>query len=220
MQARTSDAVCYRVGRNAIAFECIADVSPALQRRIWRLTREAATWEGVTDVTAALQNLTLFLDPQRANDGDWERRLMDAWQRTRTTGDVALGSLFEIPVRYGGADGPDLAELAFACGLDESEVIARHCAGEYVVSFLGFAPGFAYLDGLDPALRAERRAVPRARVPAGSVGIGGSLTGVYPHAMPGGWNLIGRTERILFDQGNEPAALLSPGDQVAFVALP
>ncbi len=125
----------------------------------------------------------------------------------------------EIAVRYGGEDGPDLAGLASTLGLDEAEVITRHTAPLYRVAMLGFAPGFAYLLGLDPRLAAPRRPRPRTRVPAGSVAIGGLQTGIYPAALPGGWQLVGRTARVLFDAARQPPALLQPGDGVRLVAL-
>ena len=123
----------------------------------------------------------------------------------------------EIPVAYGGADGPDLDELAAARGLRPSDVIERHAAARFRVLFLGFAPGFAYLGGLPPALATPRRPTPRERVPAGSVAIAGEHSAVYPLAMPGGWNLIGRTDTTLFDAQRDPPTPLRPGRIVRFV---
>lgn len=125
----------------------------------------------------------------------------------------------EIPVRYGGDDGPDLAAVAAHCGLSPAEVVARHVAGTYTVAMLGFAPGFPYLVGLDQALATPRRADPRTRVAAGSVGIGGAQTGIYPAAGPGGWQLIGRSDIALFDVARSPPALLRAGDRLRFVAV-
>lgn len=125
----------------------------------------------------------------------------------------------EIPVCYGGEHGPDLEAVAVHAGLSPDAAVARHAAGDYTVAMLGFAPGFPYLLGLDPALHAPRRADPRTRVPAGSVAIGGAQTGVYPRELPGGWNLIGRTPLSLFDPRREPPALLAPGDRVRFCAI-
>jgi len=124
--------------------------------------------------------------------------------------------LVEIPVCYGGELGPDLGQVADHAGLDPTEVIARHSGAEYRVHLLGFIPGFPYLAGLDPRLATPRRDLPRTSVPAGSVGIGGTQTGVYPLESPGGWQVIGRTPLRLFDPGREPAALLRPGDRVRF----
>ena len=119
--------------------------------------------------------------------------------------------LVELPVRYGGEDGPDLAVLAEHARLSLDEVVRRHAAATYTVAFLGFLPGFAYLLGLPASLRMPRLAVPRTRVPAGSVGIGDAQTGVYPAESPGGWRIIGRTERAL------GADWVAPGDRVRFV---
>jgi len=126
-------------------------------------------------------------------------------------------SAVEIPVRYGGDDGPDLDAVAGHCGLRPEDVIELHAGARYEVLFLGFAPGFAYLGGLPVALSTPRRASPRERVPAGSVAIAGEQSAVYPQAMPGGWNLIGRTDTVLFDPARTEPALLSPGAAVRFV---
>ena len=123
----------------------------------------------------------------------------------------------ELPVHY---DGADLDEVARLTGLPVPEVVERHVSATYTVAFLGFAPGFAYLRGLDPALRVPRLATPRTSVPAGSVGLAGEQTGIYPRPSPGGWQLIGRTDAPLWDPDRDPPALLSPGDRVTFVAVP
>ncbi|AND67769.1 hypothetical protein ATSB10_03150 [Dyella thiooxydans] len=124
-----------------------------------------------------------------------------------------------VPVCYGGDAGPDLAEVARLTGLGADEVVARHAAGHYRVAMLGFAPGFPYLLGLDPLLAVPRRADPRTRVPAGSVAIGGAQTGIYPDALPGGWQLIGRTPLRLFDPAAAEPAALRPGDRVRFAPI-
>lgn len=122
----------------------------------------------------------------------------------------------EIPVCYGGTHGPDLAEVARHLELSIDAVIARHAAADYQVAMIGFAPGFAYLLGLDPELAMPRRRDPRQRVPAGSVAIGGTQTGIYPDELPGGWQLIGRTPLRLFDVTATPPSLLAGGDRVRF----
>ena len=121
-----------------------------------------------------------------------------------------------IPVCYGGAEGPDLAAIGAAHGLTADEVVALHSGAEYFVSAVGFAPGFPYLGGLPAALHTPRRPTPRTRVPAGSVAIGGALSGVYPFETPGGWHLIGRTPLRLFNPQGRPPALLQAGDRVRF----
>jgi KipI family sensor histidine kinase inhibitor len=120
----------------------------------------------------------------------------------------------EVPVAY---DGEDLAEVARLTGLSAAEVVQRHAAPDYLVAFLGFAPGFPYLVGLDSLLHVPRRRTPRTRVPAGSVGLAGEQTGIYPQPTPGGWQLIGRTSTVLFDAQREPPALLAAGDRLRFV---
>jgi len=127
--------------------------------------------------------------------------------------DAVAGDPVEIPVTYDGEDLPEVAELT---GLDAEEVVRRHTAPEYTVAFLGFSPGFPYLVGLDPALEVPRRDTPRTSIPAGSVGLAGTQTGIYPTASPGGWQLIGRTEVVLFDPERDPPALLGPGSRLRF----
>ncbi len=122
--------------------------------------------------------------------------------------------IVEIPTRY---DGPDLSEVAAHWGVREQDVARIHAAAEFRVAFCGFAPGFGYLTGLPARYDVPRRATPRTAVPAGSVALAGPYTGVYPRSSPGGWQLIGRTDAVLFDPAREPAALLSPGTRVRFV---
>ncbi|HEX9185708.1 MAG TPA: 5-oxoprolinase subunit PxpB [Vicinamibacteria bacterium] len=131
----------------------------------------------------------------------------------------APGRLHELPTVYGGEAGPDLAPLARERGLLEGDLVRLHAAPEYTAFMLGFTPGFAYLGLLPEALECPRRTTPRVRVPAGSVGLAGRQTGVYPVASPGGWQLVGRTSRRLFDPFREAPALLAPGDRVRFVPV-
>ena len=127
------------------------------------------------------------------------------------------GRFHEIAVVYGGDAGPDLRAVAERAGFDAATYVGLHAAAEYTVAFLGFQPGFPYLRGLPGPLHAARRRSPRTRVPAGSVAIGGTYTGIYPSQGPGGWQLIGRTAATLFDPERDPPALLLPGDRVRFV---
>ncbi|MBB6284806.1 inhibitor of KinA [Geobacillus subterraneus] len=177
---------------------------------------QAAQKEGIMEIVPAFSSLTVYYDPLVAgNYADvctWLRENIgssgqDARRSTRTT---------VIPVCYGGEFGPDLADVARFHGMTEDEVVALHSAGRYRVYMIGFSPGFAYLGGLSPRLATPRRTVPRTMVPAGSVGIAGGQTGVYPLATPGGWQLIGRTPLKLFDPHREEPSLLSAGDIVQF----
>jgi KipI family sensor histidine kinase inhibitor len=123
----------------------------------------------------------------------------------------------EIPVSYGGDDGPDLGDVASLHGLSAADVVRMHSSASYVVGFTGFSPGFPYLFGLPEALATPRLATPRTRIAKGGVGIGGSYTGVYPQATAGGWRIIGRTDLELFDPTREPPVLLAPGTGVRFI---
>lgn len=123
----------------------------------------------------------------------------------------------EIPVEY---DGEDLALVADSCRLSVAEVVRRHRAPTYTAAFCGFAPGFAYLIGGDPALQLPRRVEPRTRVPAGSVAIAGEFTAIYPSASPGGWRLLGHTDAAVWRTDRDPPALLAPGTRVRFVPRP
>jgi KipI family sensor histidine kinase inhibitor len=123
----------------------------------------------------------------------------------------------EIPVTY---DGDDLADVASHTGLSEDEIVAAHTGTPWTVAFGGFAPGFAYLVGGDERLVVPRRDSPRTSVPAGSVGLAGEFSGVYPRSSPGGWQLIGHTDAVMFDVDRDPPALLAPGSRVRFVEAP
>ena len=129
--------------------------------------------------------------------------------------EAASPGLIELPVCY---DGPDLEAVADAAGLSVSDVITRHSQATYQAAFTGFAPGFAYLTGLDPVLRLPRRANPRSSVPPGSVAIADAYSAVYPRASPGGWHLLGTTDATIFDAERDPPALIAPGSTVRFVA--
>ncbi|WP_240922413.1 5-oxoprolinase subunit PxpB [Oleiagrimonas sp. C23AA] len=150
----------------------------------------------------------------------WEAQLRELLRDLdRQAEPSATPRTHRIQVNYGGEVGADLEQVARHANLSVDEVIARHTAPEYQVAMIGFAPGFAYLLGLDEALHTPRREAPRTRVPAGAVAIGGAQTGVYPSELPGGWQLIGHTDTRLFDPADsERPCLLAPGDRVRFVA--
>jgi inhibitor of KinA len=176
----------------------------------------AARVRGVRDVVPAYASVGVHVDPLRFDQAALEAVLAADWHEARAADDSRL---VDIPVCYGGAFGPDLADVAAFAGCSEADVVARHSAGRYRVYMLGFLPGFAYLGGVDPSIGMPRRASPRAAVPAGSVGIAGGQTGVYPYESPGGWQLIGRTPVRMFDPDRSVPALLAPGDRVRFVPL-
>jgi inhibitor of KinA len=178
---------------------------------------------GLRDLVPAYATLAVHYDPRAwSSTGASPHEALAAAIRQlwETLGPEAAAPsrLVTLPVWYGGEWGPDLGEVAARCRLSEAEVIARHTAPEYRVFMLGFAPGFPYLGGLDSRIATPRRDTPRTRVPAGSVGIAGPQTGVYPLASPGGWQIIGRTPRELFQAGAEEPCLLRPGDRLRFQA--
>ncbi len=215
MEALAEDALLLRFG---------TAIDPTTNARVHAAMRDVqARWPDI-ECVPAYASLLLRFDPAQwiGTDGrSPHQRLHDAVRAaagdaTRSE-DPARGIV--IPVLYGGEWGPDLADVARHARMPEHEVIARHGAAAYRVAMLGFAPGFPYLLGLDPALAMPRRADPRLSVAAGSVAIGGLQTGIYPQALPGGWQLIGRTPLTLFDLRAASPSMLQPGDQVRFRAI-
>ena len=166
---------------------------------------------GVVELVPGYRTVLVVADPARAEVVDELAAELPDLELPQA--DEVAGEPVEIPVSY---DGEDLPEVARLTGLEAEEVVRRHTAPEYTVAFLGFSPGFPYLVGLDPALEVPRRDTPRTSIPAGSVGLAGGQTGIYPTASPGGWQLIGRTEVTLFDPGRDPPALLAPGGRLRF----
>jgi KipI family sensor histidine kinase inhibitor len=175
---------------------------------------------GVVDVVPAFGRIAVFFDPTQAATfealGD---ELQIVAGRSAASASANAARTIRIPVCYGGEHGPDLAVVAARARKSAEEVIAQHAGAEYVVQAIGFAPGFPYLGGLPAELATPRRDTPRARVPPGSVGIGGTQTGIYPLETPGGWNLIGRTPLDLFDATKAEPALLQAGDRVEFRSI-
>ncbi len=205
------------LGEAALLCELPPPATLEAQQRFWALADQAIGWPELRELLPGMNNLTLVFDPAHPDSAQLEARVQKAWSKLKSA-PAAPGRLVEIPVHYGGAGGPDLADVAAHTGLTNDEVVRRHTAGEYTVYLLGFLPGFAFLGGLETALATPRRSEPRTAVPAGSVAIGGTQTGVYPLVSPGGWHLIGHTAIKLFDPAADPPTLLQPGDRVRFVA--
>lgn len=174
------------------------------------------------DIVPAFDTLALCIDLEAFADAAEALAEPRRWLASfRLDGDLNSTHLVArshtIEVRYGGKSGPDLEAVAAHAGISAQVLIDRHCSAEYQVAMLGFAPGFPYLIGMDAGLAIPRHATPRTDVRAGSVGIAGAQTGIYPRSGPGGWQIIGQTDQILFDAGSEHPALLQPGDSVRFV---
>ncbi len=168
---------------------------------------------GVVDLVPAARTLLLRFDPDTADADEIERAVRRA-RPTRVAEREA--ELVEIPVTY---DGEDLAEVASMAGLTPRQVVAAHTGTEWTVAFGGFAPGFGYLTGATWPFDIPRRTESRTTVPAGAVALAGAFSGVYPRSSPGGWQLIGRTELIMWDTDRDPPALLRPGVRVRFVEV-
>ena len=187
-----------------------------LHRRLWVDDRAPGLLDAVTGARTLLlvADSAAALGPIRSVAETALRELSGSAGAPARAPERADAIDVEIMVHY---DGPDLADVAELTGLSPEEVVAAHTGQVWRVGFSGFAPGFAYLVGGDPRLDVPRRSTPRTRVPAGSVGLAGEFSGIYPRSSPGGWQLIGRTEQVLWDLDREPPALLRPGLWVRFV---
>jgi KipI family sensor histidine kinase inhibitor len=203
------------LGERAVVLELEPPISLESQQRIWGLNQRLQSYADVLEVIPGMNNITLILRDPQQSPLDAIERLQRWWEESEAQ--LPESRLVEIPVIYGGESGPDLSVVAEHAAMTPHQVVELHSSNDYVVFFIGFQPGFPYLGGLDPRLHIPRRAEPRVAVPAGSVGIGGSQTGVYPLASPGGWQLIGQTRTALFDPLQQPPTLLRPGDRVRFV---
>jgi len=200
--------------------------------RIFQLLQRAAI-PGIIELAPAYTSVAIFFDPTAVTKKrEVTDELIDGLvQRVRevVAGGVDPGSrtrrkrsdvrLMEIPVCYDAEFAPDLQDVAGHAQISTKEVIELHSGSEYRVACIGFVPGFTFLAGLPRNLATPRRDVPRKEIPAGSVGIGGAQTGIYPLRSPGGWNLIGRTPLKLFDPTKDPPTLVCPGDRVRFRAI-
>lgn len=209
-------------GEGGIVVELGEAIDDAVNARVHALARAVRERLGaaVEEVVPSYRSLLVVHDPLRSPRAALVRRLRALAARVEAPR-TGPRRVVRVPVRYGGAAGPDLDEAARLCGLSPEELVRRHAAPVYRVHLLGFTPGFPYLGGLDPSIAVPRLAVPRTRIPAGSVAIGGEQTGIYPVESPGGWRLVGRTPLRLFDPA--PAAerpfLLAPGDGVRFAPV-
>ncbi|RRR71305.1 MAG: 5-oxoprolinase subunit PxpB [Candidatus Viridilinea halotolerans] len=171
---------------------------------------------GMLAAVPAISSLLITFDPLVATHEQLQAQI-EPLCATFGPAPAAPLRIHELPVAYGGTDGPDLVAVAQALGMTPQAVITLHSGQLYRVMMLGFAPGFPYLGPLPAALHLPRRATPRSAVPPGAVAIAAGLTGIYPTSLPGGWHLIGRTPSILFDPHADPPARLAPGDGVRFL---
>ena len=209
------------LGSAGFCVELGDSLTAATNARVRALDRalERRPFDGLLEAVPTLCSLLVLYDGAAIRPAAVAREL-EARIADLESAPASPGRLHELKTRYGGEDGPDLAVLARGRGLSERELIALHTGGEYTAFMLGFKPGFAYLGLVPEPLECSRHETPRVRVPAGSVGLAGRQTGVYPVSSPGGWQLIGRTAARLFDPWRDEPSLIAPGDRVRFVAVP
>ncbi len=207
-------------GDSSLLIEFGKEISPEVNQRIAatvQLMKEQHI-EGLADVIPAFCSLLVNYDPRVARYEKMRKRLEGLVRM-----DIKVGErkrkVFEVPVAYGGEYGPDLGAIAQHAGLSEEQVIAIHSSRDYLIYMLGFLPGFCYLGGLDERIHTPRLSNPRLKIRAGSVGIGGSQTGIYPLDSPGGWQLMGMTPVKTYDPGRETPILVEAGNYIRFVPV-
>lgn len=205
------------LGDSAVTIEFGDEIDPEINAQVvsFAQTVREQDWSGILDIVPTYRSLTIHFDPLQWNSPALTKELR-MLPRPKPGQSESHGVLHEIPVLYGGEWGPDLEEVAIFAGLQPEEAVALHASIPYRVYMLGFSPGFPYLGLVPERLAMPRRATPRAKVPAGSVGIADRQTGIYPTATPGGWQLIGRTPIALYRKIRTDPFLLKPGDRVRF----
>lgn len=207
-------------GDQALVVEFGQEISEELNRKVQILNQKITDRkiEGIVETVPTFRSLLVTYDPAVIGFQKLKQILEKIQADVDMSGDQGH-HVVEIPVCYGGEFGEDLPDVAAHAGLSEEEVIRLHSEKEYNIYMLGFLPGFPYLGGLDPRLHTPRLANPRTKIPAGSVGIGGEQTGIYPLDSPGGWRLIGRTPLKLYDPDREEPFLYQAGDYIRFVPI-
>ncbi len=206
------------MGDAALLVELGDALDAALNAQVHALARRVENQRGVCAIAPGYASLLVEYDPALREYDALRQEIADLLHDADAAA-APTPRRIEIPTRYGGADGPDLEFVARHNGITPDHVIEIHTRTVYQVFMLGFAPGFPYLGSVDEKIAAPRLETPRPRVPAGSVGIAGRQTGIYPRVSPGGWRIIGRTDVKLFDPTQEPPTLLRAGDLVKFVAI-
>lgn len=208
------------VGDCGVLVELGNSISEAVNRRVMEFNRKISEFqiEGILETIPAFCSVLVCYDPLKT-DFDAMGKILLELSKSLEEKQEAGGKLVEIPVCYGGSYGPDLAFVAEHGKLTEKEVIEIHSGRDYRIYMLGFLPGFPYLGGLDERIYTPRLKTPRTRIVAGSVGIGGEQTGIYPMDSPGGWQLIGRTPYRLFKPEQMERPLYEAGDSIRFVPI-
>lgn len=207
-------------GDSALLIEFEQKIAPEINAQITAFVHllKGQHIEGVTDLIPAFASLLINYDPRVIGYKDLKARIEELL-KIEVSEEAGDARVFEIPVCYGGEYGPDIANIAENAGLSEQEVIDIHCSKDYLIYMLGFLPGFVYLGGLDERIHTPRLANPRISIPAGSVGIAASQTGIYPLNSPGGWQLLGMTPVKTYDPERETPILVEAGDYIRFVPV-
>lgn len=208
------------LGDRALLIEFKEEISPEVNGRVRNLMHgiERERIAGVEELVPAYRSLLVYYNPLMIDFADLATRIQEIEGKIGKL-ELPKPRVFRLPVCYGGEMGPDLPYVAEHNRLTEEEVIAIHAQATYLVYMIGFLPGFPYLGGMSPKIATPRLSEPRTKIPAGSVGIAGDQTGIYPLESPGGWRLIGRTPIELFTPQNEPPVLLAMGDFVNFFPI-
>lgn len=207
-------------GDSSLLVEFGQEISPEINRRVTntlQLMKEQHI-EGIVDTIPTYCSLLINYDPRVITYEEMRKRMEDLVRVDVKTGN-SVKTIVEIPVCYGGEYGPDIANIAANANLSEEEVISIHTSRDYLIYMLGFLPGFTYLGGLDERIHTPRLATPRINIRAGSVGIGGSQTGIYPLDSPGGWQLMGMTPVKTYDPNRAVPILLEAGQYIRFVRI-
>lgn len=207
-------------GDSSVLIEFGKEISPEINRKITATVQmmKEQHIEGVVDMIPAFCSLLINYDPRVISFDELKKRLEHLVRLDAKAGKNRK-KIYEIPVCYGGEYGPDMENIAKNAGLTEEEVIKIHSSRDYLIYMLGFLPGFCYLGGLDERIHTPRLANPRIKINAGSVGIGGSQTGIYPLDSPGGWQLMGMTPVKTYDPDREIPILVEAGDYIRFVPV-
>lgn len=205
------------LGTSAMLLDVPGELALLTQQRIWGLARKVGSWPHIAEAVPGMNNLMLTLSGPPASHARWLELAEALWHAWEEAEPLSLeGRVVDLPVVYGGAGGPHIADVMAYTGYGLEEIVAIHSAPLYPVYALGSHPGYCYLGGMDPRIATPRRKSPILDLPAGSVSIGGVQTGVSASAGPSGWNTIGRTEMMFFDHRRPSPALLQPGDWIRF----
>lgn len=205
---------------NAVTVQFGETIDPEINLRVQLAYKmiNASGIRGIIELVPTYRSLSVYYDPAELSLSALKAEIEPLIKNIKASADER-GELIRIPVAYGGKYGEDLSRVAGLNGLSEQEVISIHTEPEYPIYMLGFLPGFCYLGGMDKRIAAPRLATPRVKIAAGSVGIAGSQTGIYPIDSPGGWQIIGRTPKKLYDPNREKPILLEAGMRIKFYSI-